>query len=115
METENKKPKQYKTYTAEYRSDAIRLARESGSIEKTALSLGMSIHTLKSWVRGSKQREKRASVKNSSGQNMLDLEAEVKRLTRELDLMERTNKVLKVAAAFFCQDQLENDMRSLKK
>jgi len=54
-------------------------------------------------------------AKNASWQNMLDLEAENKRLAKALDLSERTNKVLRIAAAFFSQDQLESDMRSLKK
>lgn len=115
METENKKPKKYRTYTPEYRSEATRLARENGSVEQTAKSLGVSAHTLASWVRGSKQREKKALVRNSLGQNMLDLEAENKRLALELDRAERANKVLKIAAAFFSQDQLESDLRSLKK
>lgn len=115
METENKNPKKYRTYTAEYRWEAIRLARENGSVDQTAKSLGVSVHTLGSWVRASKEREKKALVKNASGQNMLDLEAENKRLSRELDRLERTNKVLKIAAAFFSQDQLASDMQSLKK
>lgn len=110
-----KKPRKYRTYTAEYRAEAIRLARESGSVEKTAVSLGVSAHTLGSWVRGSKSRAQQALVKNASGQSMLELEAENKRLAKALDLAERTNKVLRLAAAFFSQDQLASDMRSLKK
>lgn len=115
MEAEKKKPKKYRTYTAQYRVEAVRLARETGSVEQTAASLGVSMHTLGSWVRSSKALEKKATVKNSSGQNMLDLEAENKRLLQALDRSERANKVLKIAAAFFSQDQLESDLRSLKR
>lgn len=54
MEDNNKKVKKYKTYTAEYRVEAVQLALENGSIDKTAASLGISVHTLGSWVRRSK-------------------------------------------------------------
>ena len=115
MEAENKKPRKYRTYTAEYRLEAIRLAQESGNVDQTAGSLGVSAHTLGAWVRKSKSLERMAQVKTPSGQNMVDLEAENSRLAKALDRAERTNRVLRIAAAFFSQDQLENDMRSLRK
>jgi hypothetical protein len=46
---------------------------------------------------------------------MLDLEAANSRLAKALDRSERANKVLRMAAAFFSQDQLESDMRGLRK
>jgi len=115
MENKNKKVKKYRTYTSEYRAECVQLALENGSIDKTSASLGISAHTLGSWVRRTKQIARKATVKNESGKSMLDLEAENKLLAQALDRSERANKVLKLAAAFFSQDQLESNMRSLKK
>lgn len=115
MKAENKKTKTYQRSTAEFKEEAVRLVRSGGTITRVATNLNINRHTLESWVRKSKALENKSSMKNEKGKTMLEIEAENKRLLKEVDYLQRANKVLKLASAFFSQDQLENDMRNLKK
>jgi len=101
--------------SAEFQSEAVRMVANGGKITQIAKNLNINEHTLGTWVRKARALEKKGSMRNSSGESLLDLEAENKRLAKENDYLKRANKVLKIASAFFTQDQLENDMRNLKK
>jgi transposase-like protein len=89
-----------KKYTSEFRESAVRLVtREGVAASKAAADLGVSYHTLLSWVAQARrgggvfkpltERELQARVR--------ELEAENRRLTIERD-------ILKEATAFFAKE-----------
>ena len=89
-------------YSEEFRYEAVRLVLGSESgIPRIARDLGVSVWTLRDWVR--KQRE-RAGV--SSPRRAETLEEENLRLRREVGILRQERDILKKAAAYFAKEQL---------
>lgn len=93
-------------YTPEFRESAVAMVVTQGlSIRQSAQRLEIPFHTLDAWIR--KARKQRSAVGPPSAPKTLAeaevrmraLEAEVRRLTLEKDL-------LKKAAAYFAREQL---------
>ncbi len=89
-----------KSYTAEYKEFAVKLAVESGRpMAQTARELGVSKDTLYGWVR-------QYHGKPQSGQetaNSEHLYEELKRLRREVSILKEERDILKKAAAYFAK------------
>ena len=97
-----KKKKIRQTYSAEFKSQAIELAKDIG-IKAASQKLGIeNCQTLGGWVRYDKKL-----AQNTEFQELERLKAENKRLKKELEIEKRSVNILKTAAAFFCQDQLK--------
>ncbi len=100
MKKESKKTR--KSYSPEFKAQAIELAKEIGTT-KAAEKLGIeSIQTIGAWVRYAKKMDE-----SSEFRDMEALKAEVKKLRKELEVERKSVAILKDAAAFFCQDQLK--------
>ena len=98
----NKKKRIRQTYSPQFKSQATELAKEI-EIKETAEKLGIeNIQTLGSWVRHDKRL-----ARSTEFQELESLRTENKRLNKELEIEKRSVKILKTAAAFFCQDQLK--------
>lgn len=93
-----------KTYTAEFRSQAVRLAREAGRAGKglaaVAKDLGIHVNTLRDWVQTDDSAHAGTSV-NTAG---LDERAELEQLRKENRLLKMEREILKKAAAFFAKE-----------
>jgi transposase-like protein len=93
-----------RTYTAEFRQEAVRLAREakrSGkTIREVARGLGMHENTLSLWVRRD-DSEHAGSGKNTEG---LTPEQELEQLRKENRILKMEREILKKAAAFFAKE-----------
>lgn len=92
-----------KTYPAEFKKEAVRLALESGKT-KTAVAkeLGISVSLLYGWINQQTAADSKGmSVEQTQAEakKIKDLEAENKRLKAEV-------AILKKAAAYFAKDQL---------
>lgn len=89
-----------KTYSLEFKEQAIELAKEIGSIA-AAQKLGIeNYQTLAAWVRYSKKLDE-----DQEFRQLEQLRAENKRLRKELESEKKAVAILKDATAFFCQMQ----------
>lgn len=92
--------KKAKSYTAEFKESAVKLAVESGRpLAQTARELGVSKDTLYGWVR-------HYHGKPQPGQEAVHSEPrydELKRLRREVSILKEERDILKKAAAYFAK------------
>ena len=98
---------QQRSYTSEYRANAVKLAEEIGA-SAAAKELKMSVDTLYTWL--SKAKAGTLPLSTSSpdpksamtmAQRMKELEQENKMLRSENAQIKRENQILEEAAAFF--------------
>jgi transposase len=91
-------------YTEEFRREAVRLMETSGkAIAQIARDLGVNDSVLYRWRDVYGQSARPASSPN--GRNVAELEAEVKRLQRENNLLRQERDVLKKAISIFSQEK----------
>jgi len=90
-----------KTYTEEFRRDAVRMMRNRGTrtVAEVADDLGVTPGLLHRWA--SKADEDAVSKRNAEGET---LEQEVRRLRKEVESLRLDKAILKKAAAFFAKD-----------
>ena len=91
-------------YTEEFRREAVRLMATSGKpIAQIARDLDVNDSVLYRWrdVYGQTAR----SESSTNGHNVAELEAEVKRLQRENNLLRQERDVLKKAISIFSQEK----------
>lgn len=92
-------PKPRPPYAPEFRTEAVRLVREGGrTISDVARSLGVSIESLRNWIR---QEEVNVGVRE--GLTTSEHEA-LQRLRRENRQLREEREILKKATAFFAQE-----------
>lgn len=91
--------KRNKTYTVEFKKQAIELSDSMGSAKKAAQQLGVSSASISNW--------KRRLSKTTGGLPGEDMQAELVTLRRENAELKKVNYILKGAAAFFSQDHLK--------
>lgn len=88
-------------YSDEYKSEAVRLANDSGKpVTQIARELGVNANVLHRWIR--EDREASAVGKTRSG--VKAEQEEVIRLRRELARVTQERDFLKRAAAFFAKE-----------
>lgn len=95
-----------KQYPRDFRERAIRLVNESlgdhetewATIQRVSSRLGVSAETVRKWVR---QAEVNAEVRPG----VREFEnAEIRRLTKEVAELRRTNEILRTASVFFAAE-----------
>ncbi len=93
-------PTSHRTYTAEFRAEALRSARNSGKT-KTAIAqdLGISLEALRHWLR-------QAELDTGERHDGLTSEelAELRHLRRENKILREEREILVKAAAFFARE-----------
>ena len=94
--------KQRNKYTEEFKTEAVRLVRESGKpISQAARVLGISANLLYRWVSEQRVAEVRGTTRAS-----LKAEAEeLARLKRENETLKKERDFLKSAAAYFARER----------
>ncbi len=91
--------KVYRTYTEEFRRDAVRMVESEGlTAAEVGRRLGVNANLLRKW------REKYGS-KSESVESQRDLEAENRRLRDEVRRLQMEREILKKAAVFFANDK----------
>ena len=95
-----KKKRGPKAFTEEFRREAVRLAN-SGTMALTqvARELGIHVETLRGW-----RRRAKADAATPGTPTIASLEAENRRLQRELATLREEREILKKATAFFAKD-----------
>jgi transposase len=94
-----------RSYTEQYRQEAVRLAGEVGPAE-AARRLEMPVKTLNNWVRWSHSGKKRVSSGENKRAPVTELEAENQRLRAENARLKMEREILKKAAAYFAKESL---------
>jgi len=86
-------------YPAEFKEEAVRLARSSGKpVAQIARDLGVSFESLRHWV-------KQAAVDEGSREGLTtDERSELTKLRRENPTLRQEREILKKAAAFFARE-----------
>lgn len=97
------KRKPYKTYTKEFKLEALKLMEESSRpASEVAMELGIRRNQLYKWK---EQMSKKGDVPSSKrGRPKKGDESELSRLRRELKRVKEENEILKKAAIFFAKE-----------
>ena len=96
---------QTKTYTPEFRAEAVKLVLAQGlSLEEAAQRIAMPKGTLANWVSSAKRGN--AGTVTPGSRTVAELEAEVARLRKELAETRMERDVVKKAAAYFARESL---------
>jgi len=91
----------YKTYTREFKVEAIRLAAESDKpVTQVARELGVRVNQIYKWR---KQLELKQGGAFSGKGTATDKDAEIRRLQKALAASQEENEFLKKTAVFFAK------------
>ena len=94
-------------YPPEFKTEAVRLYRESGkSLQETASNLGVSTNSLREWVRRVENGGNARDINPSSLTS--DEREELKRLQRENRVLREEREILKKAAAKSSQREVSS-------
>ncbi len=96
-------PRTHSPYPAEFKAEAVRLARSSDkSIPVLAADLGVSSEALRHWLR---QAEADAGCGQPAALTT-DEREELRRLRREVKVLQQEREILRKAAAYFAKEAL---------
>ena len=94
--------KQRKSFTKEFKQDAVNLVIKQGyKVTEAARSLGVSEQALGRWVREHREKQDQAFPGNG---RLSDIEKENKELKAKVRELEMEKEILKKAAAFFVKE-----------
>jgi transposase len=85
-----------KSYTEEFKREAVRLAKERGNLAAAARDLGLSDNTLQNWKRQLQQKPENAFPGNGNPHDK-----ETAQLQRENARLKEENEILKKAVGIF--------------
>lgn len=89
--------------TAEFKRDAVQLARTSGNLSGTARDLGINASLLRKWMNA--ERENGESAFPGQGKQVLTPEQqEIQRLRKENEILRQECEILKKAGAFSAKE-----------
>jgi len=92
-----------KTYTTQFKQDAVRLAESTGNVSGTARNLGISDSVLRKWIKAAQQQGVRA-FPGHGRQFLTPEQEEIKRLRAENEILRQEREIRKKAAAFFAKE-----------
>ena len=93
----------FKSYSEEFKQEAVRLALESGKPKSAiAKDLDISASLLYDWIK----KYDEANAKGLTPAQLKDEKEELRCLKAELKDLKTENAILKKAAAYFARDQL---------
>jgi transposase len=97
-----------RNYTQEYKSEAVKLARQLKDNKKAAMELGLPESTLNTWVKKAKLGEidtgkgtQTPDTALTQAAEIQKLKAEIKRIEKENAQLKEINEFLEEASAFF--------------
>lgn len=93
-----------KSYTTEFKVQALELAKQTDSVAEAAKQLGINENLIYNWK---KRFNFSFDSKAKSASQAVQETQEVRDLKKKILELEKTNYILKRAAAFFSQDHLK--------
>jgi transposase len=91
----------HRRYTVEFKSEAVRLAREVG-VTEAARRLDIPLTSLQNWMKPGYASKLEGSG-HSGKKTVSDVQAEISRLRREVASLKVDNEILRKAAAYFAK------------
>lgn len=85
-----------KSYTEEFKREAVRLAKERGNIRAAARDLGLSANTVQNW-----KKQLELTPENAFPGNGNPRDKETAQMQRELRRLKEENEILKKAVGIF--------------
>jgi transposase-like protein len=96
-------PRTHRPYPPEFRAEAVRLARGSDkSIPALAADLGVSSEALRHWLR----QDAAGAGRGQADTLTTDEREELRRLRREVKVLQQEREILRKAAAYFAKETL---------
>ena len=103
-------------YTDAEKEQAVRLVRQlrkelgtdQGTAQRVARQLGYGVESVRTWARDADVADGTAGP---DAQRVRELETENKRLAQELRETQRANEILRKAAAYFAQAELDRPLK----
>ena len=103
-------------YSDAEKDQAVRLVRklrdelgsEQGTVQRVARQLGYGVESVRLWVR---ERDVAEGVACPDAKRVVELEARNRELEQELRETRRANEILKKAAAYFAQAELDRPLK----
>lgn len=92
-------------HTAEFKRDAMQLARTSGNLSGTARDLGIRVSLLRKW-RDAQQTNGATAFPGQGRQALSPEQQEIQRLRKENEILRQEREILKKATAFFAKETL---------
>ncbi|ULH17605.1 IS3 family transposase (plasmid) [Deinococcus sp. KNUC1210] len=89
-------------HSAEFKRDAIQLARTSGNLTGTARDLGINASLLRKWMNAEQAQGERA-FPGQGKQSLTPEQQEIQRLRRENEILRQEREILKKAGGLLCQ------------
>jgi transposase len=93
-----------RSYTKEFKQEAIRLALNSPSVTSAAHDIGIPAATLHSWIYKAKRCGEVPSPATGEPVNIGDVIRENQELKKRLARLEQEKAILKKAAAYFAKE-----------
>lgn len=91
----------HRVYTAEFKSEAVKLADEVG-IAEAAKRLDMPTSSIRNWMKP-EARSRLNGDGSGKGRPVSEAQAEITRLRREVASLKVDNEILRKAAAYFAR------------
>lgn len=85
-----------KTYTKEFKEEAVRLAQQNGNISETARNLGLQLSVLRRWKKELEDHSEKAFPGKGH-----TVDEELRQLQRENQRLKETVEILKKAVGIF--------------
>lgn len=92
-------------HSAEFKRDAVQLARTSGNLSHTARELGEGASLLRRWLTTEREQGK-AAFPGQGKQNLTPEQQEIRRLRKENEILRQEREILKKAATFFAKETI---------
>lgn len=99
-----------RSYTKEFKRQAVELAESLGSSSKAADQLGIPKQSLFTWQSKLIKSSTKSGTDANGVSNDSAVHDELRRLRREVSELRQVNLLLKSAAAFFSQDHLKKNI-----
>lgn len=96
--------KKRRSYTNDFKVQAVELADQIKSTVDAAKSLGIEADRIRKWKR---ELTVKSGTDIKSARQVMAESEEIKALKKKISELEKTNYILKKAAAFFSQDHLK--------
>ena len=93
----------YKTYSTEFKVEAVRLAAESDKpVTQVARELGLRVNQIYKWRKELEEKQDNAFSRKQAAK---DKDAEIRRLRKALAASQEENEFLKKTAVFYAKNQ----------